>query len=147
MTEPLTEKNGVMCPRCFATIVLTGTGVVRRKGKVGHAFDRMMGPDFFKVECPSCGVISSYEYADVRPIAPTWEDQKFAYEARIRALELELTSTKKDAQAIARAYHNEHSEEGTDTPSATPPETAQKHPTPPEEPSLKKKDEKPAYLQ
>lgn len=111
-------------------------------GKVFTTMERFFGQAaVFRVVCPKCHIKSTYDYEEVRPIAPSWEQEKQNYEAKIRILETEKAQAIKDAKTLAKVAHeglqqNEDEEQQSNVPPNA------------NEPKLeKKKDEQPTYLQ
>jgi hypothetical protein len=106
--------------------------------------------DFFSVVCPFCQSRAKYSYDMVRPIAPSWEQQKQAYESRISLIRAQRDRAVADAKRLAELAHQTYPTEDFEEPEqvdTTPPDSAQKQPTPPEGPNpQKRKDDKPAYL-
>lgn len=140
MSTPLTDRSGVFCRNCFRTIDLTEAKTRQAVHRVGLAKRMMANPTAFTVTCPHCGKDSDYYYSSIRPIAPSWSDEKERLEAQIRSVEHERDVARADAKAIAKQYHQEHPEsEEPDEPSSIPKDTAQKPPTSPEGPRLDKR--------
>jgi hypothetical protein len=115
--------------------------------RIERFMDKMGPPPTRFVVCEHCGHRTFYNNEDIKPIAPSWEDEKSVYETKVKALELENEQIRREAKQIAKAYHEEHPSEESDATSTIPKDTAQKPPTPPEESSPKKKEDRPPYVQ
>jgi len=138
MSAHLTDRNGVVCTECFKTIDLAANETRDAYRKVGLVQRFVMAPDVFSVKCPHCGVSKVYAYSDVRPIAPSWAEEKEKLETKMRALQAELETVKLHNKILAEAA-SENVSEDPEPPEGTPPDSAQKSPTPPEGPKPKEK--------
>jgi len=146
LSQPLTDRNGIVCWECFKTIDLTSTKTKDAYRRVGFLRRLVTAPDRFVVTCPFCGATRTYSYFRVHPIAPSWAEEKDKLETRIKSLELENTKVKAEAKLIAKAYHNSNpSQEDAESAPSTPTDSTQKPPTPPEGPALPKKKEGPYF--
>jgi len=161
MSQPLTDRNGVVCKWCFATVDLTnmaksrdetikkhrelnkGKNVPTPYGPILYTKERMTGIPTIAVTCPVCNRESHFDYSEIKPLAPSWESQKQLYESKLSIAHAQRDRAVADAKRLAELAHQEYPTEDfeeIDQVSASP-----NAPTPPEGPSLKKKDDKLPY--
>jgi hypothetical protein len=88
MVDYLTDKNGVFCHHCFATIDLTEIKW-KPKPKWFKRIERLAGPrSFFTISYPFCKESSTYTYdKDVKPIANIEQMKKVYQEEVVKYVE------------------------------------------------------------
>jgi len=130
---PLTDRNGVICRRCYRTIDLTKLSLHKRPSNTAKSvLSSLVTPtNTTNITCPFCNQTAHYYRRDVRPLASTWEEEKQIYEARILALNAEVAFHKGNAKQIAAAYVKETEDEPESSGSTPPNSNAPQEPSPP----------------
>ncbi len=139
MSQPLTDRNGVVCFNCFATIDLTKLNVGKQRAtkRVGFLKVKVYDDNFFLITCPYCQTQAKYAYDSIKPIAPSWEAQKQVYESKISLIRAQKDRAVADAKRLAELAHQEYPTEDFEEPELS--SSSSNAPTPPEKPDPKKR--------
>jgi len=137
MSEPLNERNGIICHFCFVTIDLTKLGESKRgrpeRSKVRSLFSTDRG--YFRTKCPTCNQVGAYDFDEVKPINPNIEQINDI----LAKLEQEKSQAIADAKRLAQeldAERKKHGEPETEEPEG--PNPASANPPKPPNPLEKK---------
>lgn len=101
MKDFLTDRNGVICNHCHATIDITGRKM-KDPPKPIQTLRKFFGdPQYFTITCDTCKKQSTHQNSEIKPIV-NWIQKEKEYQDTITKLKTELEETKDHATLMAR---------------------------------------------
>lgn len=101
MKDFLTDRNGVVCNYCHATIDITGRKM-NDPPKFIQILRKFFGdPESFTITCTTCNKPSWHQNSEIKPIVD-WIQKEQEYQDKISDLKGRLDETTDDATRMAR---------------------------------------------